>query len=158
MPLSRPFFSHRIASAALRTVVQSAEAAMLYLFFLVVCNAFGAFILRDGPFSLTDELRFGVLLLACAIGGGALYAGLRALANRAGVDTTLRIRIWLLLLTGAFLGGLLSIPYWLRPTAPGDISRVAFAALGTCSGAAMALIVGAIVAWQNRLARASRVA
>jgi hypothetical protein len=158
MPLSRPFFSHRIASTGLRTIVQSAEAAVLYLLFWLLSKAVGAFILHDGPFELADELWFAALLLTCAVAGGALYAGCRALVARRGIDTTLSVRVWLLLLTGALLGALLSIVYWLRPTAPGEFSRPTFTLLMICAGAGMALMLGGIVAWQNLLVRASRVA
>ena len=156
MHLLRPFFSHRLGpSSGIRTVVQSVEAGVLFFVFRVLSAWTGQWLFRD-PVQWADELRFGVMLLVGAAVGGVIYSMLRTLTPRFGIQPTSGSRVGLVLLSGALLGALGSLVYWRRTPGPGEFSHLGFTALATIASAALALLLGAIVALQNRLERVTR--
>ena len=137
--------------------MQCAEAAVLLLVFRLFSAAIRA-VVGNEPFRLASELRFGAFIFACAVVGGALYVAGRVLVARAGIDPSRSVRITLLLLIGALIGGLVSLTYWRRTPAPEEFSHMSLTVLATCAGALMALMLGGVVAWQDWLERMRRAA
>ena len=156
MRLSRPFASHHLAPSPLRSVVQVAEAGLLFALFGIVKELVARFLFGSRT-AITSAATFGVYVVGGALVGGLLYAILLEVAVRLRRDVATPTRVMLALLSGALSGALLSLRYWRRTPDPREFSHVGFTLLGAVVGMLMALILGAIVQWQNRMERVTRV-